>query len=98
LRRLPSFPTRRSSDLGERPAGVEVVSDGGVIPIGEVGDEVEKRAAELNRIVEQCAIAARLLETRTAFSAEQVLTLMRGPGKHLLDRKSTRLNSSHSQI
>ena len=72
--------------LGERAAGVEVFADGGVVPIGEVGDEVEERAAELNRIVEQLPVSTRLLETRAAFTAEQFLTFVRSPGKHLLPR------------
>jgi hypothetical protein len=32
--------------LGEGAAGVEVFADGGVVPIGKVGDEVEQRGAQ----------------------------------------------------
>jgi hypothetical protein len=32
--------------LGERTAGVEVFGDRGVVPIGEIGDEVEQRRAQ----------------------------------------------------
>ena len=38
--------------LGESAAGVEVVGDGGVVPVGEVGDEVEQRAAQTVVVVE----------------------------------------------
>ena len=33
--------------LGQRAAGVEVLADGRVIPVGEIGDEVEQREPEL---------------------------------------------------
>ena len=33
--------------LGERAAGFEVLRDGGVVPVGEVGDEVEQGEPEL---------------------------------------------------
>jgi hypothetical protein len=39
--------------LGERAAGVKVFADGRVVPIGEIGDKVEERAAQLPDIVEE---------------------------------------------
>ena len=35
--------------LRERAAGVEIFADGGVVPIGKVGDEVEQRGAQFGR-------------------------------------------------
>jgi hypothetical protein len=33
-------------DGGEGAAGVEVLADGGVVPVGEIGDKIEQRGAQ----------------------------------------------------
>ena len=50
--------------LGERAAGVEVFADGGVVPVGEVGDEVEQRLAQRVVVVEQGRLLLDLEESR----------------------------------
>ena len=57
--------------LRERAARFQVFRHRGVVPIGEVGDEVEQRAAELFRIIEQRGLLPSLLEPLSAFLAEQ---------------------------
>ena len=39
--------------LGKSAAGFEVSGDGGVVPVGEVGDEVEQRLAQPVVVVKQ---------------------------------------------
>src|SRR5205085_9917300 len=73
---LHSFPTRRSSDLGERKAHL-----GGTV---ELALFVEKQVR-----AEKFAEVAREPRHREIDRVREVVEL---------DRKSTRLNSSHSQI
>ena len=47
--------------LRERAAGVEVFRDGGVVPVGEVGDEVEQREPELVEVGRVCRVEPRSL-------------------------------------
>ena len=56
--------------LGERAAGVEVFVDGGVVPIGEVSDEVEKGGSQFPDIVEEGRVFPGLLEPLATFLAE----------------------------
>src|SRR5690606_41799736 len=92
-RDLHSFPTRRSSDLGEIPA--EVVDDlrGDARPVDRID-----RADRMAPLEEQVAgdgldeILA-LVEDALDRDVEDVRV-----GERVQDRKSTRLNSSHVKI
>jgi hypothetical protein len=44
--------------------------DGGVVPIGEVGDEVEQRAAQFPDIVEESRVFPGVLEPLATLLAE----------------------------
>src|SRR5205085_12495740 len=83
---LHSFPTRRSSDLADRARHDLVVPEApdrhALVPLGQ----------ELGELVEILVLApARVdLDEREPALAPQL--------RECLDRKSTRLNSSHSQI
>src|SRR5690606_39948802 len=77
-RDLPSFPTRRSSDLGAKDRG------GGLLIRGEAG--IGKSA-----LLDEAAGSA-------AVSGLRVLTAAGSESERNLDRKSTRLNSSHVKI
>src|SRR5205085_11930006 len=94
-RRLHSFPTRRSSDLSDRPS-----SDIFMTP-GNAG--TEGLAINIGRYYSEN------LEALAKFARDFNLTVYPGQEKYLeaglvdycqkfgVDRKSTRLNSSHSQ-
>jgi len=69
--------------MPERTARFQIFFHRRVIPIREVGDEVEQRAAELFRIIEQCGILPSFLEPLSAFLAEQTLPFVRSPSEHL---------------
>src|SRR5206468_11647474 len=85
-RRRPSSPTRRSSDL--QPAlQVHVLP-----PQREAAGAVTRMNAA--RAEQQRAVTA----DRTAPTQHVEVGAIRGDGTLLLDRKSTRLNSSHDQI
>src|SRR5205085_12322088 len=77
LQQLPSFPTRRSSDLVRRAHRVPGGSD--VLAHATADEEMRKR--DQGRGVRDVGDARRF-----------------GSGHRRKDRKSTRLNSSHSQI
>ena len=62
--------------LGERAAGVQVFVDGGIVPIGEISDEIEQRTAQLLGVFEKLGSLAGLFEPRAALLAEKV------PGGH----------------
>src|SRR5207253_8606430 len=96
LRCLPSFPTRRSSDLG-----IEFALLAFVLLLG-------RRAGDRGR-VQACLSGAQRLQRITDFDLDQLLKLLSlrrnlFPGNQRMaqlalgDRKSTRLNSSHVAI
>src|SRR5205085_11822144 len=93
-RALPSFPTRRSSDLcgiiglvQPLPATAAVLDQAcaqGLIPVAVLDDA--QAAVSLGRALH--AAGGRVIEVTFRTSA----------AVRSIDRKSTRLNSSHSQI
>src|SRR5206468_9443787 len=86
-RELPSFPTRRSSDL-DRAAAARAAGDARAVPgILRVAEE-----RVLIGDAEGPLVQVRLAEDDRSGGAQ--------PRGHraVLDRKSTRLNSSHDQI
>src|SRR5207253_9177554 len=91
---LPSFPTRRSSDLARRPSrrmGGKIV--GHVLrdaPIGAPQDEGKKWKDKMS-LLEVKDLKVRVEDNEILHG----LTLTVNPGE---DRKSTRLNSSHVAI
>src|SRR5688572_32514164 len=93
---LPSFPTRRSSDLPVLRCGTRRVLEEGEEPVGAdavpFAEEVRRERSEehTSELQSQSNLVCRLLlEKKTAAQARNGA---RG------DRKSTRLNTSHSQI
>src|SRR5205085_11330629 len=76
-RALPSFPTRRSSDLGD-------LRD-------DVHDVPVCRRPRLTEVRSEFHLRTPILPARRCFRHETPIALRS-------DRKSTRLNSSHSQI
>src|SRR5207247_11205365 len=97
-RDLPSFPTRRSSDLEVYPAREEPVE--GVSGKLVVDALVEVRPGMTVGWTPALEDGARFL-ARRARPGDRVLTLGAGDVDRaglLVDRKSTRLNSSHEWI
>src|SRR5207244_10407017 len=81
---LHSFPTRRSSDLIHTTNAIGNAAVG----VPDVTFRIEVRL-----------LRAPLLVGRVELLVErQVVFDVHGPGEHSLDRKSTRLNSSHQII
>src|SRR5205085_11590769 len=90
---LHSFPTRRSSDLELLQARTR---HRGVVEVqrGELLEIFQLREARIRHLGSQEGQRGELLETRELLQAR-----IRHPGGvEVQDRKSTRLNSSHSQI
>src|SRR3546814_18948396 len=81
-----SFPTRRSAELRRRDHRPAPVLAGGILMIAAMSTITSRTVvlAEANIDTDQI-IPARFLTT----------TERTGLGRHALDRKSTRLNSSH---
>src|SRR5699024_11648170 len=90
---LPSCPTRRSSDLARPPDRVRILHVAGELAAGErvAADEATAVADSVGS--HGIATAAEVL----AGEAHQLIAEV-GPGVRLIDRKSTRLNSSHVSI
>src|SRR5690606_41630312 len=95
LRVLHSFPTRRSSDLVLYRAAVhEAPQVGGeaaelLLHLGEAAGVVDRRH-DLLAVAHDAAGPQQLFRARVAEG--------RDPGRVEVDRKSTRLNSSHVKI
>src|SRR5207244_7038313 len=87
---LGSFPTRRSSDLDERPVGGELVGLEGAL--GVVADH-ERGAALPEQLVDVVREPARMPKLEAVAARWQLGKGSRQPV--VVDRKSTRLNSSH---
>ena len=68
--------------LGERAAGFEVFADGGIVPIGKVGDEIQQPTAQLGRFIKELWILPGLLESFAAFRAEKPLPVVMCPLQH----------------
>src|SRR5205085_12096729 len=77
-RDLPSFPTRRSSDLASASLVAAVDAVAGLLAAGAAGSSSKRALAHAST-----SVTINSKETEPAAPA---------------DRKSTRLNSSHSQI
>src|SRR5207249_5664412 len=91
---LPSFPTRRSSDLAGKLANIDiaVTVDGDAVRRGELaGGETGVHLAEPGQ---HLALGRMNADTRPDIGPVAVDL----PGGTALDRKSTRLNSSHVSI
>src|SRR5690606_41380528 len=85
-RAAPSFPTRRSSDLGERDRAGEAFND--LVARGEISAPVV-----LGRDHLDCgSVASPYRETEGMADGSDAIA------DWPLDRKSTRLNSSHVKI
>lgn len=69
--------------LGERAAGLQVAGVGRVVPVGEVGDEVEEGEADVFEVIEVGGVLAGMLDTRQALRAGEVAVMV-GPGLHLV--------------
>src|SRR5690606_41322210 len=82
---LHSFPTRRSSDLKQQgiPCGIYLFI-GQIVSIGLFTDAIPKLRNRNLSFVKSIK--------------QRVLTMMSKKIIHVLDRKSTRLNSSHVKI
>src|SRR5690606_39797126 len=97
LRRLPSFPTRRSSDLAAAKRPV-FYCGGGVI---NAGPKASRLLTEFVRLTGYpCTLTLMGLGAFPA-SDRQFLGMLGMHGTYeanLADRKSTRLNSSHVKI
>src|SRR5206468_12487682 len=95
---LPSFPTRRSSDLADRASGAKRDADDLVSGGGQLGPRAvqrdEQRAVRGERQAERSGMR-RQLERRQREPATVAPIPQLGIAG---DRKSTRLNSSHDQI
>src|SRR5574337_1565915 len=72
--------------LRERPAGCEILWHRRVVPVGKVGNEVEKCAAQFHWVIELLRIASRRFKPRPAFLAQKFLSFVRCPGEHLAFR------------
>jgi hypothetical protein len=66
--------------------GGEVDTVGGIVPVGEISDEVQQGAAEFHQVIEQGWILARAVEPAPTFRGEQDLPLVRRPFLHGLPR------------
>src|SRR5205085_7944851 len=89
----PSFPTRRSSDLIYAAAKLglaDVLSNGRLARSEELAYEIGADAQALRRVLRGMVLVGILFEDGVGRFG------LTGMGE--LDRKSTRLNSSHSQI
>src|SRR5439155_23828881 len=93
-RALPSFPTRRSSDLESTAAGARGGTDGGVPAALEpvIGLEIHVQLATVTKMFCGCELSfGEPPNTRTC----AVCLGLPGSLPVAKDRKSTRLNSSH---
>src|SRR5206468_12388416 len=93
---LPSFPTRRSSDLFKNDP-LRLFSFGVKVPHDSIKRPKERRY--LQRLFGQ--VTQSLVKVHKALSStvKEILGLTSFAATHgLIDRKSTRLNSSHDQI
>src|SRR5205085_10448743 len=96
-RYIHSFPTRRSSDLHKDLRGNPSVTGQ---ELGDGLDQSGRPVPRVDRIMEKAITEAHVLKTGIKRSTRYRLT-NQGLAKALniaKDRKSTRLNSSHSQI
>src|SRR5205085_8783440 len=89
-RDLPSFPTRRSSDLRDLRShiGAEILEKGKLLLHEHVKAEMHQSVIEVGT-----GICRNIKEAR-----DDITNLRRSLIHLARDRKSTRLNSSHSQI
>src|SRR5207302_8828422 len=60
---------RLVSGLSESAARLKVFADGGVVPVGEVGDEVQQRLAQLDTDIEPVGSFLNPHQARKAVSA-----------------------------
>src|SRR5690242_20748691 len=86
-RALPSFPTRRSSDLQQRGSDLAQRRHSKFVEAGRGGGIPQGRGRE---ILHDRSIEQRLIKRAMAIGAP--------PDGIVADRKSTRLNSSHMSI
>src|SRR5690606_40211636 len=90
------FPTRRSSDLAMTLSDrIVVMRDGN---IEQVGTPVEIYTRPATRFVASFIGTANLIPARVEQKGGQGITLRLGEKTLEVDRKSTRLNSSHVKI
>src|SRR5690606_41650803 len=94
---LPSFPTRRSSDLIELPHGTRIIMSD---TVGFISDLPTTLVAAFRATLEEVLESDIILHVRdishgdSEAQAKDVTAIL----KELGDRKSTRLNSSHVKI
>src|SRR5690606_40034711 len=89
LRALPAFPTRRSSDLAQEPSLEHLV--------GARADARDERAGVERRLLHLVVVVLRVaVQLELAHLDEGEVAV--GPNLGEVDRKSTRLNSSHVKI
>src|SRR5262245_25100274 len=69
--------------LGKRAAGIEVFADGRIVPVGEVGDEVEQRTAQFLVVVQSLWSVLEGNEPWIAFLTELSEVFLR-PSTHAL--------------
>src|SRR5205085_4164839 len=86
---VPSFPTRRSSDLDEKRVGQSVVA-----AVGAAKDPVRLHLVQPLH----AQAAERRPALRERLDQPRLLDVVPITSQAHIDRKSTRLNSSHSQI
>src|SRR5207253_7770935 len=97
-RLLPSFPTRRSSDLAWTMQ--DLLANNGVAPGEQMTLAAFRRLAALRRRA-HATLDANLERVRAFFARERRLQAFVPEGGNVVfprDRKSTRLNSSHVAI
>src|SRR5690606_40933378 len=88
---LHSFPTRRSSDLGSEPADRFLEQIDALVGFG--GRHLQGRPEE-----DQVPVDAVGLTGVGPKDDSVILSVLDQLGREFLDRKSTRLNSSHVKI
>src|SRR5690606_40738709 len=98
LRRLPRFPTRRSSDLPTPPWMIARLSLAGMRSLGVLIDITNYVMLELGNPIHGYDLDKLdgNITVRRAEPGEKLTTL--DGQERTLDRKSTRLNSSHVKI
>src|SRR5438034_701285 len=95
---LPSFPTRRSSDLPNSPAELRVVN-GAIGKILQTSRGSKRRNRQRRLARPRCALSTARRKHRLPSCARAKTALLSGlTSAGTSDRKSTRLNSSHTVI
>src|SRR5207248_11748721 len=90
---LPSFPTRRSSDLARAQAPATATATGDVVQLGQF-----TVSTSIGKYTETNTTAATKMPVDfkdLASSLQELNSSLLGDLRALTDRKSTRLNSSH---